>query len=78
MVDYRRRYRFSMLSNSVSAFPDERPALRIVDSQVHHYAGTALIDNPDMDDLAVLTGTIDDPAPSRRATRSRDPGFLRA
>ena len=51
----------------VSTFPDERTALDVVHPQVHNHAGPALIDNPDVDHLSVLTGTIENPAASGSA-----------
>ena len=48
------------------AFPDKRAALDVVHPQVHNHAGSALIDDPDVDYLTVLAGAIENPAASGR------------
>jgi hypothetical protein len=48
------------------AFPDKRAALDVVHPQVHNHAGSALIDDPDVDHLSVLAGAIENPATSGR------------
>ena len=50
----------------MSAFPDKRAALEVVHPQVHNHAGSALIDDPDVDYLTVLAGAIGNPAASGR------------
>jgi len=50
----------------LSAFPDKRTALDVVHPQVHHHAGSALIDDPDVNHLSVLAGAIENPAASGR------------
>ena len=48
------------------AFPDKRAALDVVHPQVHNHAGSALIDDPDVDYLTVLAEAIENPAASGR------------
>jgi len=50
----------------LSAFPDKRTALDVVHPQVHHHAGSALIDDPDVNHLSVFAGAIENPAASGR------------